>query len=67
MQVIEWFKFVENKIDPTFTVFNIQKFCPPIKKDLLRKAIFSAQKQLVTKLKVMNLIFHTRNQYLIRK
>ena len=67
MQVIEWFKFVENKIDPTFTVFNIQESCPPIKKDLLREAIFSAQKQLITKLKVMNLIFHTRNQYLIRK
>ena len=39
-EVIKWFQNIKNKKLHTFTVFDIQEFCPSIAEKLLKDAVF---------------------------
>ena len=62
--VIKWFQNIKNKKLHTFTVFDIQEFCPSIREKLLKDAVLFAQTYANISRKDIEVIFHCRRSLL---
>ena len=67
MQVIDWFKKIEDKSRYKFTVFDIENFYPSITEDLLKKALNFASKRVGIKKEDKEIVFHARKSLLFNK
>ena len=63
-EVIKWFQNIKNKKLHTFTVFDIQEFCPSIREKLLKEAVLFAQTYANISRKDIEVIFHCRRSLL---
>ena len=67
MQVIDWFKKIEDKGRYKFIVFDIENFYPSITEDLLKKALNYASKRVGIKKEDKEIVFHARKSLLFNK
>ena len=67
MEVINWFKQIDEKSRYKFTVFDIENFYPSIKEDLLKKAINFASRRVEVKKEEKEIVFHARKSLLFNK
>ena len=67
MEVIRWFKGIENKSQHKFVVFDIENFYPSITEELLKKAINFASRRVGVQNEDKEVVFQARKSLLFNK